>query len=56
MNFTGAIVGRPDLGLVAVAVWTALSVAFHCLRLVQGAVAHRRAALVSWLTAPVQPQ
>ncbi len=52
----GAIAGRPDLGLVAVAVWTALSLAFHCLRLVQGAVAHRRGALVSWLTAPVQPQ
>ena len=51
----GALAGRPDLGFFAVAVWTALSLAFHCLRLAQGAWARRRGGLESWLDASVRP-
>jgi len=45
------LVGRPDLGIVWVAVWTAVSLAVHALRLVQAAVARRRGKLESWLAA-----
>ncbi len=46
----GVFAGRPDLGLVAVAVWTAASVAFHTVRLGQGLVARWRGRPVeSWL-------
>ncbi len=46
----GALAGRPDLGLVAVAGWTVASLAFHILRLVLAALARRRyGALNSWL-------
>jgi phosphatidylglycerophosphate synthase len=48
-----ALVGRPDLGMVAVAVWTALSLLFHFIRI--GQALHRRrmqGPLVSWLAAP----
>jgi len=37
----GTLAGRPDLGLVMVALWTLVSFAFHTLRLLQ-AFAHRR--------------
>jgi phosphatidylglycerophosphate synthase len=50
---TGSIlVGRADLGIVAVAVWTAASLAVHALRLLQAALARRRGKLQSWLAAP----
>lgn len=49
---TGSVlVGRPDLGIVAVAIWTAVSLAVHALRLVQAALARRRGKLQSWLAA-----
>ena len=45
------LVGRPDLGIVAVAIWTAASLAVHALRLLQAALARRRGKLQSWLAA-----
>lgn len=46
----GAILGRPDWGLIAVAAWTAISLAAHLLQIVQAAVAIRReGSLVSWM-------
>lgn len=36
----GTLCGRPDLGLLLVAVWTALSIAFHTVRLGQAFVRH----------------
>jgi hypothetical protein len=42
----------PDLGIVAVAIWTAVSLAVHALRLLQAASARRRGKLESWLAAP----
>jgi phosphatidylglycerophosphate synthase len=45
----GALGGRPDLGLVMVAIWTAASLLFHALRLVQAALLRARGAeLVPW--------
>jgi len=45
----GAAGGRPDLGLVMVALWTAVSLGFHSLRLVQAFAAARRGeAVVAW--------
>jgi hypothetical protein len=44
--------GRPDYGMLAVAVWTCLSLAFHSVRIVQALLSHglgRR--LTSWLAA-----
>ena len=46
------IVGRPDLGIVAVAIWTVGSLAVHALRLAQAALARRHGPLRSWLAAP----
>jgi len=43
-----ALVGRPDIGLLLVAVWTALSLLVHVVQLVQ-AFAAPRASVVSWL-------
>jgi phosphatidylglycerophosphate synthase len=44
------VAGRPDLGLVAVAVWTATSVLFHLVRLYMAAAVRRRGGeVVSWL-------
>jgi len=45
------LAGRPDLGIVWVAVWTAVSLAVHALRLVQAALARRQGKLQSWLAA-----
>ena len=39
----GAAIGRPDLGLVAVAVWTAVCLLLHCLQLLQARVVWRAA-------------
>lgn len=49
-----ALMGRPDLGLVAVAGWTLVSLLFHGVRLLAALSARRRhAGLESWLaTAP----
>ena len=45
----GAACGRPDLGLVMVALWTVVSVGFHSLRLAQAFAAARRGeAVVGW--------
>jgi len=38
----GAVGGRPDLGLVMVALWTVVSLAFHTVRLAQAFAARRR--------------
>lgn len=47
------LVGRPDWGLVAVALWTAGTTAVLCLRLLQGLVARLRGGpLKSWLADP----
>lgn len=43
--------GRPDLGIVVVAWWTALCLFIHALRIVQAAWARRRGPLRSWLAA-----
>ena len=44
-----ALVGRPDLGILLVALWTALSLVVHAVQIVQGLVARRRAPITSWL-------
>jgi phosphatidylglycerophosphate synthase len=44
----GALAGRPDLGLAAVALWSAASVAFHALRLVMAFAARRQGLLLGW--------
>ena len=41
--------GRPDLGILAVAVWTVLCLLVHALRLIQALLAKRRGPLRSWL-------
>jgi phosphatidylglycerophosphate synthase len=47
------LVGRPDWGLVAVALWTAGTTAVLCLRLLQGTVVRMvRGPLTPWLTEP----
>jgi len=48
-----ALAGRPDLGLMAVAVWTAVCLALHGLQLIQAGLAWRRdGGLRSWMTKP----
>ncbi len=37
----GVLGGRPDLGLEMVALWTAVSLAFHCVRIAQAALVRR---------------
>jgi len=50
-----ALAGRPDIGLVAVAVWTIASLLFHIVRLGQAmAVKRQSGALESWLAAPAK--
>jgi phosphatidylglycerophosphate synthase len=44
-----ALLGRPDLGLILVAAWTAISLVVHAVQLVQ-AFAAPRASVVSWLS------
>jgi hypothetical protein len=45
----GALGGRPDLGLVMVALWTAASLSFHAIRLVQAFALRRRGvAITAW--------
>ena len=48
--FALLLVGRPDWGIVAVAVWTVLSLIVHLVRLFQAMAARSRGeAIVSWL-------
>ncbi|WP_420347735.1 CDP-alcohol phosphatidyltransferase family protein [Pelagibius sp.] len=48
-----AAAGRPDLGLVAVALWTAVCLLLHALQLLQALQAARKAGpLRSWMTEP----
>jgi len=49
----GAAIGRPDLGFLAVAAWTVLSLAFHGVRLAQAGVMRARGSSPrSWLAEP----
>lgn len=43
------LAGRPDLGIIAVAVWTVVSLMIHAVRLLQAALRSRRGPLRSWL-------
>lgn len=45
----GTLVGRPDLGMLAVALWTVISLAVHTVQITQALVARRGGPLVSWL-------
>jgi len=45
----GALAGRPDLGALAVAIWTVLSLLVHIAQVIQAAIARRNGPLVSWL-------
>lgn len=45
----GALAGRPDIGMLAVAVWTVLSLLVHTVQIVQALAARRAGPLVSWL-------
>ncbi|MDL2337110.1 MAG: CDP-alcohol phosphatidyltransferase family protein [Pseudomonadota bacterium] len=47
------LAGRPDLGILAVAWWTALCLAIHAWRIGQAALARRHGPLRSWLAVPV---
>lgn len=47
-----ALFGRPDLGLAAVAVWTALCLVLHGLQILQALVAARHGKLRSWMAGP----
>jgi phosphatidylglycerophosphate synthase len=48
--FLSVVFGRPDIGIVAVAVWTAVSCLVHLVRLLQALARRRRGAPVrSWL-------
>jgi hypothetical protein len=48
--FAGLLVTRPDWGIVAVAVWTMLSLVVHLVRLFQAMAAARQGQrIVSWL-------
>jgi hypothetical protein len=43
------LVGRPDVGISVVALWTAVCLVLHALRIVQAAFARRHGPLRSWL-------
>jgi len=49
--FFAMLLQRPDIGVIAVAVWTALSLAFHALRCIQAGTEQAKGiALESWLS------
>lgn len=48
--FVALVAGRPDLGLIGVAVWTLVSLLVHAARLVQAGAARRKGPLRSWLS------
>jgi phosphatidylglycerophosphate synthase len=43
----GALAGAPDLGMVMVAIWTAVSIGFHVVRLLQAFVARARGEVIA---------
>ena len=45
------IIGRPDLGLIAVATWTVICLLLHAIQLAQALIARRRGPVVSWMAA-----
>jgi phosphatidylglycerophosphate synthase len=47
--FAALLLGYPDVGLVAVGAWTAISCVFHLVRLAQAWLGHDRSTLESWL-------
>ncbi len=47
-----ALFGRPELGLAAVAFWTALCLLLHILQILQALFAARRGKLRSWMAGP----
>ncbi len=47
--FVGLVIGRPDWGIVGVAIWTVISLVVHLVRLGQAMLARRRGPLTSWL-------
>jgi phosphatidylglycerophosphate synthase len=47
--FASLLIGRPDIGLLAVAAWTILSCLFHIVRIAQARLDRRRAPVTSWL-------
>ena len=46
----GTLPGRPDWGLLAVAVWTVACLVLHGLQLMQALAARRNGPLSSWMT------
>lgn len=50
--FVALLFGRPDLGLIAVAGWTLISLVVHAVRLAQGLAAQRSAPIRSWMEKP----
>ena len=47
----GLVIGRPDMGLELVALWTLVSLNFHAVRLAQAnALSERGGKVVSWLS------
>jgi phosphatidylglycerophosphate synthase len=49
----GALAGAPDLGMLMVAIWTAVSIGFHTVRLLQAFVARARGEVIApWDEAP----
>ena len=47
--FASLVLGRPDMGLLAVAAWTILSCLFHLVRIAQARFRRSRAPILSWL-------
>jgi len=49
----GTLIGRPDMGLIAVAVWVAVCLFLHTAQLLQAALANRRhGRITSWMSEP----
>jgi phosphatidylglycerophosphate synthase len=46
-----ALAGKPDWGLIAVALWTVICLVLHGLQLMQALAARRQGPLTSWMTA-----
>jgi phosphatidylglycerophosphate synthase len=46
-----ALAGKPDWGLIAVALWTVICLVLHAFQLMQALAARRKAPLTSWMTA-----
>lgn len=46
------LIGRPDWGLIAVAIWTVACLVLHALQLAQALAARKRGPLTSWMTGP----